>query len=256
MSQVSEMSSATELIDANAPAKAGWVVEPKAELIVAIDGPAGSGKSSVARLLARRLGLDFLDTGAMYRAAATVMIDHGLTFDDRASLVRKIEQANIGFDWTSDPPDILAFGRSVADRIRQDDVTALVSPLAAIAEVRTLMVALQKQIGKAHPRLVTEGRDQGSVVFPTAAFKIYLTASAEKRAERRVKQLRAEGRHADEARVLKDIIERDERDMSRKDGPLCAARGGEILDTSELSREQVIDTLEDIVRGRGRRHQA
>jgi cytidylate kinase len=256
MSQVSEMSSATELIDTTAPAKAAWVVEPKAELIVAIDGPAGSGKSSVARLLAQRIGLDFLDTGAMYRAAATVMIDHGLTFDDRDSLVRKIEQANIGFDWTSDPPDILAFGRSVAHRIRQDDVTALVSPLAAIAEVRTLMVALQKQIGEAHPRLVTEGRDQGSVVFPTAAFKIYLTATAEKRAERRVKQLRAEDRHADEAQVLKDIIERDERDMSRKDGPLCAAKGGKTLDTSELSREQVIDTLEDIVRGRGRRHQA
>lgn len=256
MSQVSEMSSATQLIEANSPADAAWAVEPKAELIIAIDGPAGSGKSSVARLLAQRLKLDFLDTGAMYRAAATVMIDHGLTFDDRDSLVRKIEQANIGFDWTTDPPDILAFGRSVAHRIRQEDVTALVSPLAAIGEVRTLMVALQRQIARAHPRLVTEGRDQGSVVFPKAAFKIYLTATAERRAERRVNQLRAEGRHADEAQVLKDIIDRDRRDMSRKDGPLCAVVDSETVDTSELSREQVIDTLEDIVRGRGRRHQA
>ncbi len=118
------------------------------------------------------------------------------------------------------------------------------------------MVALQQQIARAHPRLVTEGRDQGSVVFPRAAFKIYLTATAEKRAERRVNQLRAEGQHPDAAKVLKDIIERDLRDMSRKDGPLCAAKGGKTLETSELSREQVIDTLEDIVRGRGRRHQA
>lgn len=256
MAQVSEMSSASVLIEASSPAEASWAVEPKTELIVAIDGPAGSGKSSVARLLAQRLKLDFLDTGAMYRAAATVMIDHGLTFDDRDSLVRKIEQANIGFDWTTDPPDILAFGRSVAHRIRQEDVTAMVSPLAAIAEVRTLMVELQRQIARAHPRLVTEGRDQGSVVFPKAAFKIYLTATAEKRAERRVNQLRADGRHADQAQVLKDIIDRDRRDMSRKDGPLCAVMGSETVDTSELSREQVIDTLEDIVRGRGRRHQA
>ncbi len=233
------------------PLQSGGVSVLEGDLVVAIDGPAGTGKSTVSRLLAARLGVDFLDTGAMYRAAATVVIDEQLPLDDHEAIVRAVEAANIRFDWTRDPPDILAHDRSVAHRIRQKDVTSLVSPLAAIRSLRTHMVRLQREIAADHPRLVTEGRDQGSVVFPRANVKIYLTASARVRATRRADQLRAEGRQADEDQLLRDITARDESDMSRADGPLRCPADAVVLDTSTLNRDEVVDAIESIVRGKG-----
>jgi cytidylate kinase len=218
-------------------------------VIITIDGPAGTGKSSVARLLARRLGLDFLDTGAMYRAAAAVSLDRGVPHTDTDAFLALVKDADLHFDWTQDPPAILAWQTPLGDRIREGDVTAIVSPVAGIAALRTHMVAKQRLIARQHPRLVSEGRDQGSIVFPDASAKFYLDARADVRARRRAHQLRAQGdAHVDEHAILQDIIARDQGDMSRADGPLIRPDGATLVDTSDLTRDQVVDALERFVR--------
>jgi cytidylate kinase len=222
-------------------------LQPGQRLIVTIDGPAGTGKSSVARVLAGRLGLEFLDTGAMYRAAAALAIDQNIPLDDRDAIVRAVDAAHIRFDWGADPPTIISGGQSVMERIRRQDVTAIVSPVSGIPELRRLMVDLQRRIGEEHPRLVTEGRDQGSVVFPDADVKFYLFASADVRARRRREQLRTLGIEADAEHLKAEIIERDHSDSTRRDGPLTCPPDAIRVDTSDLSFDQVVDTLERLV---------
>src|SRR5215831_4996138 len=140
------------------------VINTPRPIIISIDGPAGTGKSSVARELATRLGLDFLDTGAMYRAAAAIVIDRQLPRDDAAQIVKTVAGSDIRFDWSADPPRILAWDRPIDHRIRDGDVTDIVSDIASIPELRRHMVAKQRLIAEQHRRLVTEGRDQGSEV--------------------------------------------------------------------------------------------
>jgi CMP/dCMP kinase len=217
-------------------------------IIITIDGPAGTGKSSVARALARRLGLDFLDTGAMYRAAAAISLDYGVPISEPQRLVDLVKQADLHFDWSKDPPQIMAWGRAINERIRHADVTAIVSPVAGIGALRQHMVTKQRLIAMQHPRLVSEGRDQGSVVFPDAHVKFYLDASAEVRATRRAQQLQASGLAADEPQLLREIIERDRSDMSRVDGPLVRPVGAIVVDTSGLQFGEVVAELETIVR--------
>lgn len=236
----------------DAPAAGGPLVvhspHPVRPIIITIDGPAGTGKSSVARALAKRLGLDFLDTGAMYRAAAAVVIDRRLPFGDPASLVHAISEADIHFDWKADPPRIMAFGHALDRRIREGDVEAIVSQVASIAELRRHMVSKQRLIAGHHRRLVTEGRDQGSVAFPDAALKLYLDADPKVRARRRADQLRAAGTKPDEPALLREIVARDHSDSSRPTGPLVCAEGALRVDTSTLSFEQVVAALESLCR--------
>lgn len=217
-------------------------------MVITIDGPAGTGKSSVARALAARLGLDFLDTGAMYRAAAAVALDRGLSLADASRIVDAAREAEIGFDWSLDPPGLLVFGEIMGERIRSAAVTAIVSGVAGIRELRELMVMRQRAIAAKHPRLVTEGRDQGSVVFPDAKVKFYLDASPAVRAERRARQLADLGQKVDVAALRQEIIARDASDMGRADGPLVRPSGSVLIDTSDKTREQVIDELERQVR--------
>lgn len=220
-------------------------------IIITIDGPAGTGKSSVARRLASRLGLDFLDTGAMYRAAASIAIDRGIDHrSDPESLVRAVADADLRFDWSADPPSLLAWSIPIDHRLRDPDVTAIVSPVAGIASLRRLMVQTQRQIATEHRRLVTEGRDQGTVVFPDAPIKFYLDASPEVRTVRRVQQLRDAGQAPDAELVLRDIVERDRSDSSRTDGPLRCPDDAIRLDTSSITFEQVVDELDRMVRER------
>lgn len=223
-------------------------------MVVTIDGPAGTGKSTVSRSLARRLGLSFLDTGAMYRAAAAIAIDRGFRGDIDAArygnfLVALLD-ADLHFDWATDPPAMLAWMRPLDARIREPDVTALVSTIAAIGPLRKHMVQKQRIIAHQHPRLVTEGRDQGSVVFPDADVKFYLDASPGIRAARRALQLRRAGHDVDEAALLREIVERDRMDSTRADGPLVCPEGAVTLDTSGLTAEAVIEELERLVWGR------
>ncbi len=217
-------------------------------VIITIDGPAGTGKSTVAHLLAERLGVDFLDTGAMYRAVALVAIEQAIDPDDGPAVAAAVQAEGVGFDWTRDPPTVQLNGRDVGRRIREQDVSDLVSIVAAHPEVRSRLVQQQRRIAQEHPRLVTEGRDQGSVVFPDAGLRIYLDAAAEVRADRRVSQLAAAGMPADRDRIVSDIRERDRRDSARSDGPLVCPQGAIVVDTSHLTRDLVVDELERISR--------
>ncbi|MBY0263088.1 MAG: (d)CMP kinase [Phycisphaerales bacterium] len=213
-------------------------------LIITIDGPAGTGKSTVARALAHSLGLEFLDTGAMYRAAAAIALDQHVDPADHHRFVQAVEREDLHFDFDTDPPTLLCSGRSIMHRLRDPDVTRIVSAIASVSELRREMVRKQRQIGIAHPRLVTEGRDQGSVVFPDADVKFFLFASPRVRALRRAEQLAREGRPSDVDRLERDIISRDQSDSSRTDGPLTCPADAYRLDTSDMAFAQVVDTLE------------
>lgn len=223
---------------------------PADRLIVAIDGPAGTGKSSVARQLAARLGLEFLDTGAMYRAATALAIDHGLDLADGAAVAELVRRADLHFDWTTDPPTLMAMGRSVTRRLRDSDVAASVSPVSGLPEVRRVLVERQRRIGEIHDRLVSEGRDQGSVVFYDAQVKIYLDASPRVRAERRAAQLKAMGREADVNQIEQELANRDHRDSTRAVGPLTCPDGAVRVDTSHLPQDAVVDELVRVVSSR------
>lgn len=239
------------------------VIPQDVDIIVTIDGPAGTGKSTVARALAERLGLDLLDTGAMYRAAAAIAIDEGLLGHIKARdpaaierFVGLIARADLHFDWATDPPAIMAWQDQLKkfeplnDRIRTPDVTKAVSIVAGIAPLRHHMVRKQRLIGQQHPRLVTEGRDQGSVVFPDALVKFFLDADLRVRAERRADQLREAGYPAEAEQLMDELSRRDELDRTREEGPLVCPVGAITVDTSDLSFEGVVDRLERDVLGR------
>jgi cytidylate kinase len=217
-------------------------------VVITIDGPAGTGKSTVGHLLAHRLGLEFLDTGAMYRAAAVVAIEQNLDPADGAALASAVSDIDLHFDWDGQPPPLMLGERDLSERIRAQDVSRVVSIVAAEPEVRQVLVAQQRRIADRHPRLVTEGRDQGSVVFPDAALRFYLDADVTVRATRRAQQLARAGRPVDQDRVIHDIQERDRIDSTRPDGPLIRPEGAVDVDTSHRTLEQVVEVLESIAR--------
>lgn len=225
------------------------------DLVITLDGPAGSGKSTVARRLAQRLGLDFLDTGAMYRGIAAVAVEKGIdAAREPQRVVDLARRLDLRFDWEQDPPrlhvELDGADRDYTERLRDADVTAAVSDVAQIPGVRQVLVEAQRRIGKAHPRLVTEGRDQGSVVFPAARVKFYLDASPQVRANRRALQLREAGKPADEAEILNQIVQRDRKDSTRSDGPLICPPDAIRIDTSAMTLDEVVDLLEREVRER------
>lgn len=219
-------------------------------LIITIDGPAGTGKSTVAHRLAMTLGLEFLDTGAMYRAAALIAIEGELAADDGARLAAAVAESDLHFDWESSPPRLMLADRDITARVRESDVARIVSVVATQRALRETMVERQRRIADAHPRLVTEGRDQGSVVFPDASVRFFLDARESIRAQRRVEQLAAAGRPVDEATVISSIRERDRIDSTRADGPLIRPEGAIVVDTSDRSIDEVVATLAAFVRER------
>jgi cytidylate kinase len=184
----------------------------------------------------------------MYRAAAAIAIDAGVDPADHARFVAEVERRDLHFDFDTDPPTLLCEGQSIMHRLRDADVTRLVSPVAAIDKLRQEMVKKQRQIAIAHPRLVTEGRDQGSVVFPDADVKFYMFASARVRAERRADQVSGgSGRRPSEAeiqRLEQEIQARDDSDSRRTVGPLTCPADAERIDTSDMGFDQVVDALE------------
>jgi cytidylate kinase len=214
-------------------------------MIVTIDGPAGAGKSSVSRQLARRLGFRFLDTGAMYRAVALAALEQQADWTDVAEIEAIAQAANI--EVTDDA--ILLNGRDVSQAIRTPEVTAAIFNVADNPTIRGLMVDLQRRLGSACDT-VTEGRDQGTVAFPHAECKIFLTASPEERARRRVQDLARLNVAATFDETLAAQNERDRRDSSRSVGRLMQTHDMIELVTDGLSPEEVVDRLEEIVRTR------
>ncbi len=212
-------------------------------MIITIDGPAGAGKSSVSHEVARRLGFDFLDTGAMYRALGLSAIRRGISLDDAEGLAAVARESQVGFDWTLTPPEVTLDGQPVGHLVRSAEASSSASRIAVVPAVREVMVKLQQQIGRERGNIVTEGRDQGSVVFPDAGLKVYLDASPQERARRRVEQLRAKGESADYQQILDQIIIRDKRDSSRSVGPLSIPQGAKVIDTTNLTQDQVIELL-------------
>jgi cytidylate kinase len=218
-------------------------------MIVTIDGPAGTGKSTVAQAVAARLGAAFLDTGAMYRAIGLAAMRAGVNLEDTSAVGKVAERVNVGFDFSTTPPRVLLDGEPIGELIRTPEVTKAASAVAAAPAVRVVLVREQQRIGREWPNLVTEGRDQGTVVFPQADVKFYLDAAPEERARRRVEQLRARGQNAEFEEVLKEIVARDQRDAGRAMGPLKVPDGAIVVDTTGLSPEEVIDLLVSRAKG-------
>lgn len=215
--------------------------------IVAIDGPAGSGKSTIARLVARRAGLPFISSGAMYRAVALLAMRRGVSAADREQLIRLAEQLPIDFVTTPDGEVRTCLdGEDVTEALQQPAVAQVASAIATIPEVRAALVAKQQAYGR-QAGVVMEGRDIQTVVFPDADVKIFLTASAEERARRRWKELVAKGDAATYATVLNEVRERDQRDETRTASPLRAAPDAIGLDTDGLTIEQVVHNVLSII---------
>jgi CMP/dCMP kinase len=207
-------------------------------LVVAIDGPAGAGKSSVSRALAARLGFRHVDTGAMYRVVGVLARDAGIAPDDDAALRRLVD--GIVFDEAGDR--IVVAGRDLTRAIRAGDAGDWASKVSTRPVVRERLVALQRRFGDGGA-VVMEGRDIGTVVFPNAAVKVFLTADARERARRRGAELRVRGEAVDEQALAATIAERDKRDSERTDSPLRPAADAVVLDTTGLGLADVIDRL-------------
>jgi CMP/dCMP kinase len=213
-------------------------------MIIAIDGPSGAGKSTLGKMLAKELGLLYLDTGAMYRAVAVAALHSGTSFTDQDGLTRVAEAADIDLVGEPDSLHVILNGDDVTAEIRTLEVAQAASIVSTISGVRRVMVDHQREIGLSAPNgCVLEGRDIGSVVFPNADFKFFLTAKPEARARRRFEEDKAKGLISTYDETLAEINQRDERDVSRIDSPLVISDDAVVIDTSELDLTEVFEQM-------------
>jgi cytidylate kinase len=219
-------------------------------MVITIDGPAGTGKSTVALTVAEQLSFHFLDTGAMYRAIGLAAIRRQANLEDQRDLTFIARHAKIEFEWSRHPPGVLLNGEPVGHLLRGGDATRAASYVAVVPSIREMLVQQQRQIGQQLKDLVTEGRDQGSIVFPNAEFKYYLDATPQERARRRVAQLRQRGEIVDQKEILNQILARDHRDASRAVGPLSVPTDAEVVDTTHMTQQQVVEHIVSQVRAR------
>ncbi len=215
----------------------------------AIDGPAGAGKSTVARAVARRLEMIYVDTGAMYRAMALYMLREKVALEDVEGIVEKCQHADISIRYENGTQVVLLNGENVNPFLRTEEVGNAASVVSPIAEVREKMKRLQKELA-AKNDCVMDGRDIGTCVLPKAQLKIYLTASSQVRAERRYLELAAKGEQGDIAKIRADIEERDYRDMHRENSPLTQAEDAIFLDTSHMTAEEAVEAILKLCRER------
>ncbi|MCG3173849.1 MAG: Cytidylate kinase [Myxococcota bacterium] len=219
--------------------------------IIAIDGPVGSGKSTIARLLARRIGFRHIDTGAIYRSLALHALRHGAPWDDGDALGALAAGLPMEFAAREEGNAVLLEGRDVSLDIRTPEISRGASLVSKWPQVRAALVDLQRRLG-GNGSAVLEGRDIGTVIFPDAAAKFFLDARPEVRARRRHAELAAKGAAPPFEEVLRDLIERDERDRTREAAPLKPAPGAMIVDTSDLATEQVLEELIRLLRDKAR----
>lgn len=216
---------------------------PDNGLVLAVDGPSGTGKSTTCRELAKRLDAKYIDTGAMYRVATLAVLRAGVDPADVPSVIDVTASLPLSVSDDPDSNQILLAGEDVSAEIRGPEVTANVSAVSAIPQVRENLVALQRELARSAHRAVVEGRDIGTVVLVDAPAKAFLTASAQVRAQRRYEQEKAAGRDTDFNTVLAEVERRDALDSSREISPLRPAEDAEVIDTSKMSREEVLDSL-------------
>lgn len=209
---------------------------------IAIDGPAGAGKSTVAKRVAAELGFIYVDTGAMYRAMGLYFLDNGVDTDDEAAVNASLDGAEVTLEMVDGNQVVFLNGRDVNGRIRTEEAGMMASKTSAYAENRKKLVAMQQKIA-ASQNVVMDGRDIGTVVLPDAPLKIYLTASTRTRAERRYKELLEKGQEADLAAIEKDIEQRDYQDMHREHSPLRRADDAVLVDSSELNIDEVVQKI-------------
>ena len=214
-----------------------------ADEVITIDGPAASGKSTVAQLLATRLGVSFLDTGAMYRAVTLAALKAGVDMTDEQKLLQVMETSDFQFSVKQGKMGAYIDGVDVTEEIRQPEVTANARYVAASAKLRHKLVRMQRQVAAQEKRIVTEGRDQGTVAFPNADIKFYLTADVGERAKRRQAELQATGDTVNLEQVQRALEERDRSDEGRAVGPLRPAGDAVVIDTTDLSVEEVVETI-------------
>jgi cytidylate kinase len=220
-------------------------------LIIAIDGPSGAGKSTLGRMLARSLKLLYLDTGAMYRAAALAVLRAGVSTKDAAAVASVTARANINLAGDPDSLRVTLDGRDVSDEIRTEEVSQNASVISTIPEVRRTLVQRQREMG-AQGGVVLDGRDIGTVVFPDADVKFFLTAQPAARARRRYDEERVRARDVSFEQTLEDINRRDRRDSTRETSPLAIADDAIVLDSTELSIEEVYERMMNAIRERQR----
>ena len=214
---------------------------------IAIDGPAGAGKSTIAKRVAKELGFIYVDTGAMYRAIALYLIRKDIMADDIESIKEALSEININIEYENDTQIVMLNGENVNAYIRTEKVGIMTSAISTHAVVREKLLELQRNIAKTADVLM-DGRDIGTCVLPNADLKIYLTASSRTRAERRWKELNERGTECDLDQIERDIIDRDNRDMNREVAPLKQAEDAVLVDTSNMNIEEVVEHLKSLVK--------
>lgn len=217
---------------------------------IAIDGPAGAGKSTIAKMLAARLGFVYVDTGAMYRTIALYLLRQGIGPQEEAAIERAIQEVDVAISYENGTQQVYLNGENVSSLIRTEEVSQMTSQTSVYLPVREKLVELQKKLA-ASENVIMDGRDIGTCVLPHADVKIYMTASVEVRAERRCLELMQKGVVCSLEEIEKEISERDYRDMHREHSPLRQAEDAVLLDTSKLTIEEVVDAMTEIVKARG-----
>lgn len=209
---------------------------------IAIDGPAGAGKSTIAKIVAKKKGFIYVDTGSMYRTLALACHREGIEASDKDNVVKVCESVKVSLDYIDDTQVVYLNGEDVSSLIRAEEIGNMTSAIAVYEPVRNILVEMQRQLAS-EKNVVMDGRDIGSVVLPNADLKIYLTASSRTRAQRRYKELTEKGIECNLDEIEKDIIDRDYRDMNREVSPLAQAEDAVLIDSSDMTIDEVVEKI-------------